>query len=300
MICKNILNINNKGGFCYSLMLIFILFELFNSILFTEKAEAQEVVVTVNLQLDALPDEKREKLQNFQSILDEYFNNYDWTKGEFQGELPINLTLLMQDISVGYEDRYKLQIIISNNSDVQYTDKRCRMAYQKGEILEHNENTWNSLTSLLDFYTNIIIAEEMDKYGHLLGTPYYERAKLIAEQARFGMGQFIEGWDLRNELIEYLLGDTYKKFREMKDFYFYGLYFANEDPAKAKRYIKEAVVMLEELVSAEDSRYKRVENFINAHYIEIVNLFKNSNDQEIYAMMVKLDPDRADVYQDLL
>ncbi|OQX85155.1 hypothetical protein B6D60_08305, partial [candidate division KSB1 bacterium 4484_87] len=156
---------------------------------------AQVVRADVQVQLDALPDEKREKLQNFQQILNDYFNNFQWTKDEFVGELPLTIQILMQDISVSYEDRYKLQIIVSNNSDVQYTDKRCRMEYQKGEIPMHNENTWDSLTSLLDFFTYIVIGEEMDKFGHLLGTPYFERAKVIADQARFGLGQFIEGWD---------------------------------------------------------------------------------------------------------
>lgn len=261
---------------------------------------AQQVRVKIDLQLDALPDEKREKLVNFKQVLEDYFNNYQWTQNEFQGELPINFNIMLQDISVSYEDRYKLQIIISNNSDVQYTDKRCRMAYQKGEIPMHNDNNWDSLTSLLDFFVNIIIGEDMDKFGHLLGTPYYEKAKMIAEQAKFGMGHFIDGWDLRVELINYLLGKKYQKFREMKDFYFYGLYFVKQEPAKARKYIKEAIKMLDEIKTEEEPKYARVENFTNAHYIEIVELFKKSNDREVYDKMIKLNPDREEIYQDLL
>lgn len=260
---------------------------------------AQKVRVTVELQLDALPDEKREKLINFKQVLEDYFNNFQWTQDEFQGELPIGLKMMLQDISVNYEDRYKTQFIISS-SDIQYADKRCRMAYQKGEIHMHSENNWDSLTSLLDFFTNIIIAEEMDKFGNLLGTPYYEKAKVIAEQAKFGMGHFIDGWDLRVEMIDYLLAEKYKKFREMKDFYFYGLYFANEDPTKAKKYIKEAVSMLEKIKNEEDPKYTRVEKFINAHYMEIVDLFKKSNDRDVYEKLMNLDPDREEIYQDIL
>jgi len=279
--------------------LLFIVIMLFSTI-FPGHLFAQKVRAVVELQLDALPDEKREKLQGFQQILEDYYNNYQWTNDEFQGELQIDLKILLQDISVSYEDRYKLQIIISNNSDVQYTDKRCRMEYQKGEIPVHNDNTWDSLTSLLDYFTYIVIGEEMDKFGHLLGTPYFEKAKIIADQARFGMGQFIEGWDLRYEMIEYILGEKYKKYREMKDFYFYGLYFAQEDPPRAKRYIKEAIRMLEEIKDEEEPKYARVEKFINAHYIEIVELFKGSSDKEIYEIMTKLDPNREDIYRDLL
>jgi len=278
----------------FVLLVIFVFGGSFSELL------AQKVRATIELQLDALPDEKREKLQNFQQILENYFNNYQWTNDEFQGDLPITIQILMQDISVSYEDRYKLQIIISNNSDVQYTDKRCRMAYQKGEVPIHSDNTWNSLTSLLDYFTYIIIGEEMDKFGHLLGTPYFEKAKQIAEQARFGLGQFIEGWDLRYEMIDYMLGEKYKKYRVMKDFYFYGLYFANEDPEKARKYIKEAIRMLAEIKTEEDPKYPRVEKFINAHYFEIVQLFKDSDDSDVYDILVRLDPDREDVYRELL
>ncbi len=283
----------------WQLVILFILC-LITSIFFNTRVLAQSITVTVDLELNALPDENREKLQDFKQILEDYLNNYKWTKDEFIGEFKINWTLLLQDISVSYQDRYKVQIVVTNNSDVQYSDRRCRFAYQKGEIPVHSENNWDSLTSLLDFYINIIIGEEMDKFGHLLGTPYFEKAKLIAEQARFGLGQFIEGWDLRVELINDLLNDKTKKYREMKDFYFYGLYFANEDPEKAKTYCKEAINMLEEIKQGEDPKYKRCEKFIEAHYIEIVELFKDSNNKEVFEKMIKLDPDRANIYQEYL
>jgi len=263
------------------------------------KLYAQKIIVSVELQLDALPDEKREKLINFKQVLENYFNNYQWTQNEFQGEFPVNLKLMLQDISVNYEDRYKTQFIISS-SDIQYTDKRCRFAYQKNEIPAHSDNNWDSFTSLLDFFTNIIIAEEMDKFGHLLGTPYFEKAKVIAEQAKFGLGHFIDGWDLRVELVDYLLGEKYKKFREMKDFYFYGLYFAKEEPEKAKKYVKEALIMLEEIKTEENPKYARVKKFINSHYIKIVELFEKSKDQEVYEKLIALDPDREKFYKAVL
>lgn len=276
-----------------------ICFSLFFGFFHNSRLSAQTITVIVDLELNALPDEKREKLTNFKQVLEEYLNNFKWTKDEFIGELKINLNMVLQDISVSYEDRYKVQLLISNNSDVQYSDKRCRMEYQKGEIPVHSDNNWDSLTSLLDYYMNIIIGEEMDKFGHLLGSPYFDKAKLIADQARFGMGQFIEGWDIRVELIHDLVSDKAKNYREMKDFYFYGLYFAKEDPAKARTYCKEAINMLEEIKKEENPKFKRVDNFIQAHYIEIVELFKNTKDRSVFEKMQKLDPDRAQIYKEL-
>jgi len=286
---------------CFIKIGLFFLLYFFLSFNFVAfEAEAQSVKANVELELNALPDEKREKLVDFKQVLEDYFNNYEWAQGEFIGELQINLNILMQDISVSYEDRYKLQIIISNNTDVQYTDKRCRMEYQKGETPMHSDNNWDSLTSLLDFFTNIIIGEEMDKFGHLLGTPYFEKAKMIAEQARFGMGQFIEGWDLRVELINDILSEKTRKYREMKNYYFYGLYFAQEDPAKARTYCKEAIDMIEEIMPEDNPKYNRCKNFLKAHHIEIVELFKNAKDKSFFEKMIQLDPDREQIYNQFL
>ncbi len=291
---------NQKSGCLLNIFVwIFDLFLIVN-IMHANNLFAQSITVTVDLELNALPDENRLKLQNFKQVLEDYLNNFKWTKDEFISEFKINWSLVLQDVSVSYQDRYKAQLLVTNNADVQYADRRCRFAYQKGEIPIHSDNNWDSLTSLLDFYMNIIIAEEMDKFGHLLGTPYLERAKLIAEQARFGLGQFMEGWDLRVELIVDLLSDKTKKYREMKDFYFYGLYFSKEDPTKAKTYIKEAINMLEEIQKAEDPKYKRCTKFLEAHHIEIVELFKDSNESPIFEKLVKLDPDRAKIYRDQL
>ena len=97
-------------------------------------------------------EKQREKLIDFKQILENYLNAHQWTQDEFSGEIQVNLNLLLRDISVSYQDRYRMQILISNNSDVQYFDERCRMAYQKGEIPIHSDNNWNSLTSFRFFY----------------------------------------------------------------------------------------------------------------------------------------------------
>jgi len=289
---------NQKAGYFFNIYFLLIIASLSIAIIFQPDIFAQSIIVTVELELNALPDENRAKLQNFKQVLEDYLNNHKWTKDEFIGEFKINWSLVLQDISVSYQDRYKAQLLVTNNTDVQYADRRCRFAYQKGEIPVHSDNNWDSLTSLLDFYMNIIIAEEMDKSGHLLGSPYLEKAKLIAEQARFGLGQFIEGWDLRVELIVDLLSDKTKKYREMKDFYFYGWYFSKEDPAKARTYIKEAINMIEEIQKTENPKYKRCTKFFEAHHIEIIELFKASNDSQLFEKLIKLDPDRANIYRE--
>ncbi|MEE4311463.1 MAG: DUF4835 family protein [candidate division KSB1 bacterium] len=278
----------------------FILSSVFILCLLAAPVFSQTLKATVSVTLENLPLEKQQKLANFQMVVEEYINNSDWTNNEFDVEIPLSLQIFFRtDLSASYEDRYGIQILISDNSDVQYFDKRCRMEYQQGERLQHSDGNWDSLTSLLDFFVNILIGDQMDKMGHLMGTPYFEKAKIIAEQAKFGMGRFQDGWDLRNDLILDILSDKNLPFREMKDYFFYGLYYAEEDPNKARKYTAAAVDMIEEILS-KDPENERCKKFLTAHHIELIDLFKDTDNKEIFEKLISLDPEREETYREYL
>ena len=261
---------------------------------------AQKIKAKVMITLENLPLEKQEKLVNFQQIIENYINNYDWANNELDVDIPTTLQIFFKsDISTSYEDRYNIQILISDNTDVQYFDKRCRIEYQQGEIPEHRDNSWNSLTGLLDFYINLLLGDEMDKFDRYKGTPYFEKAKIIAEQAKFGMGRFIEGWDLRIKLIQDILSEDNKKFREMKDFYYYGIFFTEEDINKARKYCSAAVDMIEEIMK-QDPESEKCKKFLSAHYIELIDLFKESDNKNIFERLMQLDTDHAEIYKEYL
>lgn len=261
---------------------------------------SQRIKANVTITIENLPLEKQEKLKGFQETISNYVNGYEWAKEGIDIDLPLSMQIFFEsDVGTSFEDRYRIQILVSNNSDAQYFDKRCQMEYQQGEILVHNENSWDSLTGLLDFYIYLIIGEEMDKFGHLMGTPYFEKSKTIAEQAKFGMGRFIEGWDIRNDLVLEILSDKNLSFRKMKDFYFYGIYYVEEDPVKARRYCKAAVDMIEEILD-EKPDHEKAKKFLAAHYIELIDLFKDAQDKEIFEQLSKLDPEHEDIYKEYL
>lgn len=238
----------------------------------------------------------REQFPDFKQILENYINNGDWTKEEIDVEIPINIELFFNSATHGAEDIYNVNILISDNSDIQYFDQRCRFRFQRGSNLQFSHSNWNSLTSLIDFYIYLLLGDEIDKLGHLLGTPYYEKARQIAQQANFLDARFYFGWEQRNELIQEILSDQNLKFREMKDFYFYGLYYAKEDPSKAQQYCSAAIEMIEEIYE-QTPKHERCKRFLSAHYIEIIDIFKDSRNIQIFDKLIKIDPDHASVYK---
>lgn len=254
---------------------------------------AQQIEAQVTLILERLPLEKQEKLKNFSDAIETYISDYDWTGEDFEEPVPVIIQIFLQDNSVSYEARYSGTFLISNGSDIQYYDKYWKFPYNEGDPLLHQDNVYEPFTGFLDFYIYLILGGEYDKLGKLAGAPYFEKARQIADQGMFD-ARFAFGWKERIELIETILSDSYKPFREMKDLYFLGLSYEYEEPETALKYCAMAIDELEKILRR-DPENKDALNFIKAHYIEIIRLFRSKND--VLRRMIRLDPDHKGAYE---
>ena len=253
----------------------------------------QKIKSRVSVVLERLPLEKQKKLQDFFSLVETYVNSYDYTGTRSDDVLPVSIQIFLQDQSVSYESRYSGTFLVSNTTDIQYYDKYWRFPYQEGNPLMHIENVVDPFTGLIDFYLHIILGGEFDKNGRLAGTAFYEKAKLINEQAKFN-SQFIWGWEERTKLIDFLLSDENKPFRAMKDFYFAGLSYVGQEDTTARKYCGQAVVALEKVLTA-DPDHKEAQQFLKFHHPELIDLFKD--DRSMLELLMRIDPERADTYK---
>jgi|Deesub1362B_J571_1020462.scaffolds.fasta_scaffold02830_4 hypothetical protein len=259
---------------------------------------AQKVRAEVTVILERLPMDKRERMMDFQDKITAYINNYDWCEPRYDSELPIKMQIYLQDASVSFEERYRATLIISNNSDMQFYDKRWLFNYDPQQILEHDETRFHPLTSVIDFYINIFLGGEFDKYGKFEGTPFYNKARKISHQARFS--RFIFGWDERQQLIDEILAEENKAYREALDAYFLGLAYQEEDFGQTLKYCKKAIDLLAGLIQ-KNPDYKLPHQFIDGHYIEIIDLFKDSDyAPEVFKTLIAIDPDHKEEYEKYL
>ncbi|RQW03064.1 DUF4835 family protein [candidate division KSB1 bacterium] len=260
---------------------------------------AQRIESTVETDLRTLPQEKQDKLTDFADRVQQFLDSSPWCDDPWNTPVYLTITLRLEDMSSGAEERYKGTIIVSNSYDIQFSDLRWRFAYQSGDPILYEENNFDSFTSVLAFYVNMILGGELDKWGTLAGAAYYEKARNIAEQSKFGMGRFIEGWDRRLDLINYFLSDIHKPFREMVDYYFYGLSYVGEDNERARKHCTTAISMLDRIV-AKDPENEYAKSFINAHYQEIVEIYRRAVNKEPLRQMLVLDPDHERIYRDII
>ena len=265
------------------------------SVFFTFPLAGQAIEADVVLTLELLPLEKQEKLQNFAETIEIYLNEYDWTGDGWDEPIPVTISLQLQEASTSFEDRYAGTFMISNNNDMQYYDKYWRFAYNPQISLEHG-GPYHPFTGFIDFYVYLILGGEYDKLGEFKGQIYYEKAKQVSDQAMFD-AQFQSGWRERVELIDHILEDEYKAFRKMKDTFYLGLSYLGDKPDAVKKYCAQAIDQLDKLL-ARNPEHKDARNFLKAHHIEIIDIFKQ--DPNIIQTMINIDPERKETYRKYL
>ena len=258
---------------------------------------AGQIITNVNVIIEKLPLDKQEKMKDFHSVVEDYIENAPWFEEDNDRDMEVTLQLFLTDIPTNIEDRYRCEFLISS-SDVQYFDKRVYFAYQPGEVFVYNEQSVEPHTGVIDFYVNLILGNEFDKIRSFGGDFYYKRAQNVAALGKFVRTEFIRGWTERDELIKKVFQEPFKTFREMKDYYFYGLYIREENKDEARSYVRTA---LDKLASVLDKKadLEQPGQFLNAHYLEIIDLFKDSKDKNaVFELLIKLDPDHKALYEE--
>jgi len=257
----------------------------------------QPVKVKVHTIIDKLPIEKQEKMKNFQQVIKTYIESVNWFSEDDAMPIEVTLQMFLTDIPSNIEDRYLCEFLVSSG-DVQYFDKRFRFPYQAGTQLLHSEQAADPLMSVIDFYMNMIIANELDKYSGFGGDVYYKRAQSIAALGKFVRTEFVRGWPEREELIKRVFQEPFITFRKMKDFYFYGLYIREKSMAEARKNLKIALDMLETVIEKK-ADLEEPRQFLNAHYQEFIDVFKDyENKKEVFNKLIKLDNDHRSLYEE--
>lgn len=279
----------------HTLPIAIVLSVLFFS--FPTLAFGQTIKAKVNTIIDKLPIEKQEKMRPFDKVIKSYIEGVNWFLDDDAVPLEVTLQMFLTDIPSNIEDRYLCELLISS-TDVQYFDKRFRFPYQPGAQLVYSEQAVDPLTGVINFYMNMILGNELDKYSGFGGDAYYKRAQSIAALGKFVRTEFVRGWPEREELIKRVFEEPFITFRKMKDFYFYGLYVREKSLADARKNIKIALDMLETVIEKKGD-LEEPRQFLNAHYLEFIDIFKDyENKNEVFKKLIKLDYNHKEIYEE--
>jgi hypothetical protein len=276
---------------------------------------SQELNCNVAVNFESLPVANRELLLGFDQVVEDYMNSLKITDIDY-GPNRIKCSMTILFTGAASETNYSAQVVLVSQRPIYNTTKNSPILtindnswsfeYERGQPLYANQTVFNSITSYLDYYANIIIGLDMDSFEKLGGTPYFSKAYDIVNLGN--TSAFTAGWQQTSSaysrwgLVSDLLNDKYRPFREAYYNYHYnGLDIFNEYPETAVENIEGIVKTLEQMKSKVDIRGVLIRTFFDAKHGELLDYLKASPDAAaILKSLTKLDPAHASQYNEAL
>lgn len=278
---------------------------------------SQELRANVSVNMDQIQFDSRQYVTSLKYDLENYINNQKFTDIEWEGpRIPVEISIYLTGSNRTY---FSAQLIIISKRTIQGTndeghsiamkflDKNWSFEYQSGAMLSYNPTRFNEFTSLIDFYMLMVIANDLDTYGELEGTKYYDRAKQIiqmaASQNKAGYSLNYQPGELtRYSIISEFTDPRYEPFRKaIFSYYVDGLDMMADKPELAKNNLVKAI---EDMADFKKNKLTSSSNFImmffDAKAGEISQIFRGDADNKIWKALLYLDPTNTMLYQDAM
>ncbi len=300
----------------------YIFYILFISVLFSTSVFTQEIRYTISVNTPTLQMADPAVFKSFEKAVTEFLNNQRWTDLEVKDEEKINCSVTFNLVKELSERDFIFSMSLLATRPVygtsyesvlfQYVDEKVALTYEPGFAFIFNANSYNDqLTSILGYYSYIIIGLDKDSFADHGGSEMYTLAQTIMSSLPNNVANGDEnGWSVskvglnkvRSSFVENLLSPKLNDFRT--GFYEYhrqGLDLSSTDVENARKNMLNALKQIE---SSYDSYVNSlVVNLIgNIKGKELVEIFKpasKAEKAEVYKVLTKIDPAGLQNYVDL-
>jgi len=253
-------------------------------------------------------------LSDLERKIQEYMNTRSWTDDQFLRHERISCSMqivILESISIS---EFRSRLIVTTRRPIYGTsqssvvmrvnDPEWRFEFSRGTTLNFDLDRYNSLTSVLDFYAYLILGYDYDTFSPLGGTPYFERARTVADQAE-GTGD--PGWSSvgtqqnRVQLLSNLLDQRHQPLRQV--YYRYhrrGLDRFVQETEAARKQILEVLRTLRKL-NRRLTRSFALSLFFQTKYQELTAVFLGSDlSSRANGLLVQMDPAHSSEYNKLV
>lgn len=289
------------------------------TLLITVKAYSQELNCKVSVFSQQIQTSNKHIFESMQKDLYEFMNNRKWTEHVYSYDEKIECTILInlteqistdqfkgtmqvQSIRPAYNSNYNSVMLNLKDNDIQFN-------YQEFQSLEFNENTFNSnLISLLAYYAYVIIGFDYDSYSLMGGTPYFQKAEKIVQNAQNAQEKGWKSFESQKNrywLIENLLNSKYAPIREFNyKYHRLGLDIMAEKQAEGRAQIAEALQLVQKVYRDKPSPFMMLLQILfDAKSDEFVQVFSESFPDEkarVVNILKEVDPTNSNKYQRIL
>ena len=258
--------------------------------------------------------------KSLENSLNEFVNNRKWTADQFKSKEKIDCNILINVTKEINNQQFEATATIQSSRPVFNTnynsvllniqDKYFNFSYEEHQALLYNENSFiNNLTSLLAFYSYIIIGFDYDSYGLKGGDKAFSKAQDILNNAQ---SSGFSGWKIdpnspstrnRNMLIDNILHVDFEAFRDcMYRYHRQGMDQAYSDIKKGQTEIISGLDMLKK-VNGVRPNSMLLTQFFNAKSDEIISMLEKANTNEFKStleFLAKADSRNSTKYRKLI
>jgi len=265
-------------------------------LLWIANLSAQGIVAEIKVDTKNLDDVPRQAVSQLDTDIAYYIENTLWTFEELPGDFKIQATIYLDSyIESSTQNIFTGKAFWGNGDDQKYFDKSWQFTFNQGDALIHS-NSFNSLTSFLDYWVLTILGSDLDTWSQFGGSQLYTEARQVAREGN--NNSFSLGWKDRLEDIEKLSRN--QDFRKMKFAYYEAIdLWDSGNKQEARKPIDEFVRSLESSISRQDSRIF-TQNFLNAKYREIAGFLYEVGEVSYLQRVKKADEDHREHYEQVL
>ncbi|MBR9845310.1 MAG: DUF4835 family protein [Algicola sp.] len=269
--------------------------------------------VIVNAQLTG-----NENVQVFKTLerqLVEFINNTTWTEKAFKPQERINCSMVI-NVTDYNNDNFQATIQVQSSRPVfgssystpvyNYNDKDFNFQYLEFQNMVYNANQFESnLISVLAFHVYMILGMDADTFALKGGDEYYAQAQVISnysQQGNYSGWKLEDGNQSRFILIDNVLSDTYKEFRNvLYDYHRKGLDEMSNDAKEGKLSVAKSLSALKEMNNRRPNSYlMRV--FFDAKAEEIADIFSGGptvNISDLVSTLTRIAPMHASKWRNI-
>ncbi|MDP2361132.1 MAG: DUF4835 family protein [bacterium] len=261
-------------------------------------AFALTIVPEVSINLNQLTSDQRAELFDLQERLEEYLADHDWDPEDPRLSLRLPLAIQVRTaVESGANIEYMALLATGNKGDLSFDDNVWRFRVPSGRF-QHDEGSFDSFLSMIDFHVLWIIGAEYDKLAEFGGAAMYERARRVGAQAMFSEQQ--DGWARRNERLEQVLDPRFQDMRSLRwvTHTAFWLRTVQESDYEAWRAVRLALAIAEQIDNP-----TLLSPYFKANHRSLAEILVNGRDMNSLQLMMRLDsldPARTQFYQDAM
>lgn len=291
-----------------------LLWLLLGSVAFAQELNCRVNVLTPNIQ-----GVDRSVFTQFQQDITQYVNNRRWTTDRYEEYEKIKCSFTITITALPSSDRFEGTIQVQAirpafNSTYETVilnlmDKDFKVNYVPFQVLEYSENSFlSNLTSILNFYANLVIAMDYDCMASKGGGPYFERCRNIVNLANNSPER---GWRAADDgqnrnrywFLENLTNNSYTAIHNiLYKYHRDGIDKMESDVNAGRAKILEALLDFQKLFVQNPNIYF-VQVFNETKSQELIGIFSKATPgekQQFIRVMTQVDPSNLNNYSNIL